>query len=353
MTRSQADPGSPRVSRHRRRHGRTEESSARQAGAERRGGRHQHGPGRRHARRLRDDRRHVDVGRRVAGRHDAGVRPAGRPLHRARSRAERRRRSRAGRPTTITRATRPTARPSRSRPTRTGWRTSGSSTPTARTAARSPAEKTAYVRSAAWLPGGDYLVARREDGKRAGIPPCELWLFHRRGGSGIKLTSGDDLNNAAGPVASRDGRFIYFAARRDALQLRPEDWPAASGRSSASIGRPASARRSPAASAARRGRRCRPTARRWCTSAGATPTRCSWRARWRPGAERLLARGLSRDDQEGFAAMDVWPNYAFTPDGSALIFSSGGHLQRLSLAAGATPAVIPFTARSTSRWRRR
>ncbi len=32
-------------------------------------------------------------------------------------------------------------------------------------------EKTAYVRSAAWLPGGEYLVARKEDGKRAGIPP--------------------------------------------------------------------------------------------------------------------------------------------------------------------------------------
>ena len=59
------------------------------------------------------------------------------------------------------------------------------------------------------------------------------------------------------------------------------------------------------------------------------------------GAERLLARSLSRDDQEGFAAMDVWPNYAFTPDGSALIFSSGGHLQRLSLTAGATPVVVP------------
>jgi len=74
-------------------------------------------------------------------------------------------------------------------------------------------EKTAYVRSAAWLPGGEYLVARREEAKRAGIPPCELWLFHRRGGSGIKLTSGDDLNNSSGPVASRDGRFIYFSAR--------------------------------------------------------------------------------------------------------------------------------------------
>jgi Tol biopolymer transport system component len=46
-------------------------------------------------------------------------------------------------------------------------------------------EKVAYVRSAAWLPGGEYLVARKEDAKRAGIPPCELWLYHRRGCNGI------------------------------------------------------------------------------------------------------------------------------------------------------------------------
>ena len=54
-------------------------------------------------------------------------------------------------------------------------------------------EKTAYVRSAAWLPDGDYIVARHEEGKRAGLPPNELWLYHRLGGSGVKLTVGSDL----------------------------------------------------------------------------------------------------------------------------------------------------------------
>ena len=68
------------------------------------------------------------------------------------------------------------------------------------------AEKDAYVRSAAWTPDGNYLVARHEDGKRAGIPPVELWVYHREGGAGIKLTSSDDLQNAGGAVVSRDGR---------------------------------------------------------------------------------------------------------------------------------------------------
>ena len=202
-------------------------------------------------------------------------------------------------------------------------------------------EKTSYVRSAAWLPGGEYLVARREDAKRAGIPPCELWLFHRRGGSGIKLTSGDDLNNSSGPVGLARRALHLLRRAPDALQLRPEDSRRASGRSSASIG--PTGERSTIASGI--GGAARPA----LSPDGATMVYVSRRdadtvlvARTlATGAERLLARGLSRDDQEGFAAMDVWPNYAFMPDGSALIFSSGGHLQRLSLSAGATPAVVP------------
>ena len=43
-------------------------------------------------------------------------------------------------------------------------------------------EKMTSVRSAAWMPDGTYLVARREDESKAGIPPTELWLFHRYGG---------------------------------------------------------------------------------------------------------------------------------------------------------------------------
>src|SRR5215813_2499913 len=49
-------------------------------------------------------------------------------------------------------------------------------------------EKDAYVRSPSWTSDGQYIVARKEDGKRAGIPPVELWIFHREGGGGgIKL----------------------------------------------------------------------------------------------------------------------------------------------------------------------
>jgi Tol biopolymer transport system component/imidazolonepropionase-like amidohydrolase len=205
------------------------------------------------------------------------------------------------------------------------------------------AEKTAYVRSAAWLPDGEYLVARHEEGKRAGLPPNELWLYHRLGGSGVKLTAASDLNAATGPVASRDGRFIYYAARRPRFSYEPNLrgglWAivrydrSTNERTTLTSGIGGAAR--PAISPD--GKTLAYVSRRDADTVLVARTLGT-------GAERILVRGLTSDDQEGFAAMDVWPNYAFTPDGQTLIYSSKGALHRLALAADATPQPIPFTA---------
>ncbi len=203
-------------------------------------------------------------------------------------------------------------------------------------------EKDAYVRSAAWTPDGNYLIARKEDGKRAGIPPVELWIFHREGGGGIKLTSSDEVNNAGGAVASRDGRSIYYEARQRRFSYIPdlrdglwqiyrydrdlaESFPVTTGFGGAV--RPA------------------------VSPDGKTLVYVSRRdddtvlvARdIAAGSERVLARAVTRDEEEGFAQMDLWPNYAFTPDGKALVFSDRGKLTRLEVASGARRD-IPFTA---------
>ena len=60
-------------------------------------------------------------------------------------------------------------------------------------------------------------------------------------------------------------------------------------------------------------------------------------------ASAILARGVTRDEMEGFAQMDLWPGYAFTPDGKSLVFSNHGKLARLEVATGAL-GEIPFTA---------
>ena len=204
-------------------------------------------------------------------------------------------------------------------------------------------EKDSYVRSAAWTPDGNYLVARKEDGKRGGIPPVELWMFHREGGGGgMKLTSSDDVNNAGGAAVSRDGKSIYFAGRARRFNYIPnladglwqifrydrdlaDTFPVTGGFGGAV--RPA------------------------VSPDGKTLVYISRRddetvmvARDLPsGSERILTRAVTRDEEEGFAQMDLWPNYAFTPGGKTLVFSDKGRLTRMDVASGARQE-IPFTA---------
>ena len=212
--------------------------------------------------RLRHERGHVDVGGRLAGRHrrwsstcSATSTPC--PIAGGTATA-----LTSGPAYDCTRASPPTARRSRSRATAAASRTSGSWTPTASNPRAVTAEKDAYVRSAAWTPDGNYLIARKEDGKRAGIPPVELWIYHREGGGGIKLTvfGRRQQRGRRGRLARRPLHLLLGAAAQVQLHPGPE------GRALADLAlRPRARRHLPgrgAASAARCGRRSRPTARR-------------------------------------------------------------------------------------------
>ena len=199
-------------------------------------------------------------------------------------------------------------------------------------------------RNAAWTPDGQYLIGRKVDTTKAGANlPTELWMFHIRGGSGIKLTSADEIINPAGPVVSRDGRYIYFARRSARFSYAPNMasglWhihrydrvtgdvlPLTQGYGGAA--RPAiSPDGKTLIFVSRRDSRTVLVARNLTS-----------------GAEHILADDVTRDEQEGFTASDVWPNYAFTPDGKALIYYNHGKIEKLELATK-TKNQIPFTVK--------
>jgi Tol biopolymer transport system component/imidazolonepropionase-like amidohydrolase len=204
-------------------------------------------------------------------------------------------------------------------------------------------EKDAFVRSPSWTPDGQYVIARKEDGKRAGIPPVELWIYHREGGGGgIKLTSSDDVSSAGGASVSPDGKSIYFSARLRKFSYTPkmddglwqvwrydrdlaDTFPVAGGFGGAV--RPLVS----------------PDGRTLVFVSRRDDDTCLIARNLASGAERLLVRGVTRDEMEGFTWGDVWPGYAFTPDGKSLVFSNRSKLARLDLASGAV-ADVPFTA---------
>src|SRR5262245_33700165 len=74
-------------------------------------------------------------------------------------------------------------------------------------------EKENTVSAPAWSPDGDWLVGRKRLTDRSSIGLVELWLFHVKGGQGVQVTKKEDQADAADPVFSRDGRFIFFSAR--------------------------------------------------------------------------------------------------------------------------------------------
>ena len=203
-------------------------------------------------------------------------------------------------------------------------------------------EKDTYVRTPAWTPDGSYVLARKEEGKRAGIPPVELWMYHREGGGGIKLTSTDELNNASGAVASPEGRYIYLSARQVRFSYTPdlsgglwqifrfdrttgESLPITTGFGGAV--RP----------------ELSPDGKTLVFVSRSDADTILVARDLASGAERVLARGLDRDEQEGFAQMDLWPCYSFTPDGKGIVYGHKGKIVRLDVASGAETD-IPFTA---------
>ena len=64
----------------------------------------------------------------------------------------------------------------------------------------------------------------KQDGKRAGIPPVELWVYHREGGGGIKLTSSDEWQRFIATdrhgLTEATARFLFESVRFDLFLKR-------------------------------------------------------------------------------------------------------------------------------------
>ncbi len=199
--------------------------------------------------------------------------------------------------------------------------------------------------SPSWAPDGNYIFVSKAG---FGLTTFEVWMYHVRGGTGVQITKAKpapttprrERHNAVGVVASPDGKYIYYAVRHGGFAYNAQF---------------------PLWQIARRDRKTGDedvlieqldSSFRPVLSPDGTQvlyvtryeTESGLRLRnLQSGEDRWVKYPVTRDDQESRFTRDLFPGYAFLPDGKEIVYNQDGKIHRLNLAAG-TDAVIPFTA---------
>ncbi len=199
--------------------------------------------------------------------------------------------------------------------------------------------------SPSWSPDGNYIFVSKAG---FGINTFEIWMYHVDGGSGVQITKAKptpttprrERGNAIGVVASPDGKYLYYAKRQGGFQYNAQF---------------------PLWQVARRDRKTgdedilleqAESSFRPVLSPDGTQllyvtryeTESGLRLRnLRTGEDHWVRYPVTRDDQESRFTRDLFPGFAFLPDGKEIVYNQDGKIRRLNLATGAE-SVIPFTA---------
>ena len=188
-----------------------------------------------------------------------------------------------------------------------------------------------------WTKDGDYLIITK--GRRN----LKLHMYHKDGGSGVKLIGEPSSLKIMQPEVSHDDRYIWYANRTNSWQYNaglPQYQISTYDRETGETKRETS----------RFGSAFTPT----LSPDGKSlvyGTRYEDKTALRilefeTGNEKWLAFPIQKDDQESQASMGVLPNMSFTPDSKYLLLSYGGKINKIDVEAGISYE-IPFEVNET------
>lgn len=199
--------------------------------------------------------------------------------------------------------------------------------------------------SPAWTPDGEYVVVS----KSSNLSGNELWMYHRSGGAGVQITKSkarpdqprNEWNNDLGAVFTPDGKYLYFARRKQGFTYNATFplWQLV--RRNMVTGDEDTVTNAPGSAFSPR---ISPDGK-WLVYATRYEQQTAFRIReLATGEERWLAGNMTRDDQESRATRDLMPGYSFTPDSQWLITTFGGKIHKVPVTSKGESPTIPFQA---------
>jgi imidazolonepropionase-like amidohydrolase/Tol biopolymer transport system component len=207
-------------------------------------------------------------------------------------------------------------------------------------------ERRWFINSPTWSPDGNYIFARRHFVAQRSLGAGEIWMFHASGSDGLQVTEKNGFQKDAGePAISPDGRYLYYSkdvtpGQQFEYNKDPNGTIYAIVRRDLNTGRERTA---------------------VSVQGGSVTPRVSPDGKWlayvrrvrlssklyvrdlESGRDRSIFDHLDKDLQEAWAIHGLYPQYAWMPDGKAILIWGEGRIWRVDV-ANATGAPVPFTA---------
>ena len=202
-----------------------------------------------------------------------------------------------------------------------------------------------------WSPDGNYIAAKKHFTTSRSLGTGEIWLYHTKGGSGVKLVkrpSETHQKELGEPIFAPDGKSIYYTqnttpggtfiyaqnSHTELFQIKEyeletgEISTAAGGFGGAVRGAP-----SPDGKSLAFVKRVEARSKLFLKD-------------FASGEERMIFDNLDQDMQETWGVQGMYPNMDWAPDGASIYFWAKGKIHNLNIDTGSVNEV-PFTVNDT------
>jgi len=185
-----------------------------------------------------------------------------------------------------------------------------------------------------WSPDGDYIAARKHFTGTRSLGAGEIWLYHKSGGSGVKLNSRPNEQKDLGePAFTPDGQYVlysrdstpggYFEYSKDSTKQIYEIFAInrETGDTETWVDGPGGAVR-PEPS---------PDGKYLAFVRRISGKSALFLQDRKTGEEFPIHENLERDMQETWAIHGVYPNYSWTPDSEEIVYWAQGKLHKIDI----------------------